>query len=163
MKTLFVIATFFSLTGQAFACSCLAPKVSDTLKWADVVFSGEVIKVQYVDAKTENIFNEPRIIVTFNVSDSWKGKVQKTMTLHTRYNMTSCSGLIVKEGDRFLIYAKRVKAGNWLGRGGALNGITLPKPEDDILQPGICNRSGLLADADEDLKALGRSKAPTDN
>jgi hypothetical protein len=138
--------------------------VEDTLKWADVVFAGEVTNVQYVDTQSDKLFNEPRIIVKFNVSGSWKGDVYKTMTLYTNYNKVSCSGLIVKAGDKFLIYAKQVKAKSWLGDASrqALKGGKFPKPEDDIFQDGgACGRSGPLLYANEDLKTLGIPKVPT--
>ena len=164
MKTLFVcIVLCILLSGQAFACSCFEPTISDAFKWADVVFSGEATKVQYVDDVGVGMFGERRIIVTFQVSTFWKGDVGETITLHTVYNRISCGGYFFKQGEKFIVYAKKERAEEWLGDGDfrpVLQGVGYPKPYFDILDTGLCTRTHRLADADVtgDLKELERLK-----
>ncbi len=164
IQLFFVMLASLFIGQRANACSCIAASVQEARDWADVVFAGEVTKVQYVDAQSDKLFNEPRIIVTLKVSDAWKGDVQQTMTIHTTYNKVSCGGLIVKVGDKFLIYAKKLKAKDWLRNDDGkrpLKGITLPKPDDNILEDGgACGRSGPVAYAQEDLKTFGKSRVP---
>lgn len=163
MRTLLVIVMLALSGQQANACSCLEPKVKETLKWADVVFTGEAVKVQYVDAVGDKMFGERRIIVTFQVSNYWKGNVGATITLHTVYNQVSCGGYFFKEGEKFIVYAKKHKAKEWLNDGDrhqTLQGAAYPKPEDDILGTGTCARTNHLAGAAKDLKELGPPKVP---
>ena len=65
-----------------------------------------------------------------------------------------------KVGEIYLIYAKKLKAKDWLDRISptALKQVGLPKPDDYILQAR--GRRNNLRYADKDLKALGQPKAP---
>jgi hypothetical protein len=164
MKTLMLfLALALVVPSQVLACSCMEPKVQEVLKWADVVFTGEATKVQYVDAQGDKMFGERRIIVTFTVSGYWKGNVQKTITLHTVYNRVSCGGYFFKEGEKFIVYAKETVAKDWLEgeeRRPTLQGVALLKPNDRILGTGLCTRTSHLENAEKDLKELGKPKVP---
>ena len=163
MKTLlFVVIVLWPV--EALACSCFQPSVQRALTSADAVFTGEAVEVQYVDRVGDMFFGEKRIIVTVKVSEYWKGNIQETMKLHTVYNRISCGGYFFKKGGKYIIYAYKGKAKDWLAsqeRRPQLRGIGLPRQDDDIWSTSICTRTIELSGAGEDLKELGQSKIPS--
>ena len=168
MKTLLFVFTMLALSDQQMlACSCREiQKVKDDLKWANVVFTGEVVKVRFIEneVKNENKFGyEYRTIVTFRVSGYWKGKVGQKITLHTFNHGYLCEGHYFKEGEKYIVYATRRKARWWLNDGSTrtiLSGVGYPRSHDNILGTSRCSRTRELVRATEDLKELGPPKIP---
>ncbi|OHA86318.1 MAG: hypothetical protein A3A90_01880 [Candidatus Zambryskibacteria bacterium RIFCSPLOWO2_01_FULL_35_19] len=162
MKKLSFFLSFITLLipVNVMACSCGPSTVQENVKWADVIFAGEATKVEYIEADSDAL-DEPRIIVTFTVSQFWKGDVRKTIILHTTYNKYSCGGYYFEESQKFIVYAKKYLAEDWLGSGRPkLSGITYPKPDELVLGTVLCTRTNFLARADEDIKMLGRGETP---
>lgn len=163
MKTLLFSVGVLSLVvpRQVLACTCRELTLDEARAWADVVFSGTVLRIEYVETDGDWLFDDPRIVVTFRVSAYWKGEVGQTITLHTVSNRMSCRGYSFNQGENFIVYAKKGKAKQWFDGGGrrpTLKGIGILKPDDDILETNICSRTNRLANAENDLKALGQPK-----
>ena len=138
------------------SCCCAVPTMGEAFTQANMIFAGQVVKVQYMDQNN----SEPRVVITLKVIKVWKSSdVRLVVTLHT----TSCSGFVVKRGQQFLVYAKWVKARDWLdgaGRRATLRGGVggLPAPNDYILDVGKCSRSRLLVNSGGDIEKLGPPK-----
>ncbi len=131
---IFSLFTFFQ-TPNAFACSCTPPSVEGVLSSSDAVFSGKVNKIKYLD-DPQQVSPEPRIIVTFDVSQWWKGQNEKQAVLHTVYNTSTCNGYRFKENEEYLVYAS--------------------KQEDGTLGTSVCSRTNVLTQATEDIALLGK-------
>jgi hypothetical protein len=160
MKTMFV---WVLLTSVALGCSCEPPSVEKVKGWADAVFVGTVSDVQFVDKEGDPAFGDKRIIVTFSVSSQWKGVELKNITLHTFYNQVSCDGYAFKQGQEYIVYAKKHKARLWLGDGdrrAKLDGAVRLNPQDFVFNTSPCARTRRVSYANEDLRQLGRPKAP---
>ena len=132
------------------ACSCIAPRGKKALERAAAAFSGKVTKVEYLDADEARV--EPRIIVTFKVYRSWKGRLKKSAVLHTIYNKWTCEGYFFKEGKEYLVFAGK-------NRGHAAERFA---PAKDTLGVNPCGATGRLAHAEEDLRELGPGRVPED-
>ena len=131
----FTIIASFVLIGSmdsTFACSCItSPPPIEALEESTVVFSGTVL---YVDRGLLGIDDFlGSISVTFDVERSWKGVTEKTVVVETSSSGGLC-GYGFKESEKYLVYAHDVSGS---------------------LQTGICSRTVLLANAQEDLDALG--------
>lgn len=141
-----------ALSQQAIACECIDPRptTEKLLEEADVVFAGEVIDLFWADGDIQmDRFGERRIIVRFEVTHVWKGNLSTIATLHTTTNVSSCSGYHFRVGERYLIFAAKTKASNWLNedkdRGRVtLRGARYPRPDDIILDTGMCTGTNIL-------------------
>ena len=78
--------------------------------------------------------------VGFRVSTVWKGDVARNVEVVTQPTGGAC-GYPFEEGVSYIVYASGSAAG-------------------DDLSAGICSRTGPLAQAGEDLSALGRGYEP---
>lgn len=177
MKALMFIAAFVVVAASdAYACSCLPSTVKQEIEWSDVVFTGKVVSVRYLDPKDSRPGEfEPRVVVTFDVTAHWKGDVKKTAMLHTYKHKSSCSGwrdFLV--GNEYLVYASKRNADTWLGLKPVTiadveigtrplaKGPDLPQAGSDILGTTVCSRTSEV-DARAratDLRALGKGKIP---
>lgn len=122
-----VLGLGFSL--DAAACSCLAPgPPAQELAAADAVFSGKVVSLEPF---TEGF---GKVRVTFELAAVWKGLPEgDRVTLTTAADSATC-GYPFEDGVSYLVYAYG---------------------EGDDLTATLCSRTRPLADADEDLEALG--------
>lgn len=122
------------------ACSCdlsvpkssLKQQVNKAKKKSNAVFSGKVLE----------IIKQPLhhyISVRLLVENSWKGTLLKEITITTGLGGGDC-GYPFEIGKSYLIYA---------------NGS-----DENKLSTNICQRTTNLPDAIEDLKILGKGKAP---
>lgn len=109
LTTFFIILTTFLGVQHAFSKSCALPKSALLLlDKADAVFSGKVTNVKYLD-DPERGSPEPRIIVTFDVYESWKGPLTKEITLHTVFNKWSGNGYFFSKDGEYLVFAYKRK------------------------------------------------------
>ena len=114
----------------AYACSCMQPLSPDAeLPNYDAVFSGRVIENQDVSAtqQTDSIF------FIFDVDKIWKGDKKDTVTVKTAESSAAC-GFPFEENQEYIVYANQY--------------------DGDYLEVSLCSRTGLLADATEDLQEL---------
>ncbi|WP_204563021.1 hypothetical protein [Neobacillus notoginsengisoli] len=120
-----------------YACKCIEkPSVEKELKSSRAVFSGKVIEIK--EGKQAGIVVEK---VLFEVDQTWKGSVNSQVNLATEHN--SCS-FQFREGENYIVYAK-----------------PSPKFKDEsLLTTGVCDRTALVGQANEDLSILGTGTAP---
>ena len=135
MRTLLttIVAMAVAGAGLAQACSCIAPPPpKKAMEQAHSVFSGKVTKVEKA--------GEEELAVTLELAATWKGAAGKELTLYTPNQSAAC-GYNFEKGKSYLVYANQIKRG-----------------EEKVLETNICTRTALLADAKDDLKALGAGK-----
>lgn len=117
-------------TNSAFACTCISPGTPvEELNRSAAVFSGEVVDISEDGYLEEQYGYE----VKFDVEKSWKGDSVETLTVLTGYGGGDC-GYGFEIGEKYLVYAYSSE--------GSLNA-------------NICSRTAPLANAQEDLGALG--------
>jgi hypothetical protein len=100
LSCIFAVLLLSSIT---FACDCAGQSGKSAIRNGSVAFRGTVMKVEYLDVKTEA--NEPRIIVTFSVFRAWNDDVRKTFVLHTTENRFSCAGYYFLKDKEYLVVA----------------------------------------------------------
>ena len=86
---------------------------------------------------------EDRTTVGFEVSNVWKGDVLKSMDVTTPPTGGSC-GFAFTEGEEYIVYASDSAYG------------------DDGYTVGICSRTALLLEAQDDIDELGEGNPPQD-
>ncbi|HEY1037121.1 MAG TPA: hypothetical protein VGE62_00900 [Candidatus Paceibacterota bacterium] len=123
----------------ASACSCIMqPDLNeDALAGASAVFAGTFVSSTPV---------ENGKVLTFDVSKTWKGPNTKTITAHTPNDSAAC-GWDPETGKEYLVYAYMLNEQLETGTPGDLH-------------INLCSRTFLLADAENDLAALGEGKVP---
>lgn len=136
-----IIVTSLLSPSPAAACSCApAPDPVTALGQSAAVFSGKVLRVE--EPVRMPFSSTPARIgfdVTFEVQTVWKGALQSQVLVVTSGLGGGC-GIPFQPGDEYLVYASY-----W---------------EHSDLETNICTRTTLLADATEDLQALGTGSAP---
>ncbi|QJD83953.1 hypothetical protein [Cohnella herbarum] len=125
---------------SAYACSCAAPPaVSEELARKTAIFSGKVVAVKPPEQKEIMSTADP-IKVTFAVDQVWKGEVGEKTVVGTASSSASCGIESFAMDAEYIVYAYG---------------------EPDQLETGICERTKLLSNANEDLTALGIGKKPS--
>ena len=132
VATILFISVAFS--ESLLATSCASPSPEHAFRKADVVFAGRVTKVKYLDNPKEVV--EPRIIVTFDVSKTWKGPQQEKFIIHTVFNAWSKKGYFFYEENEYLVYAH--------------------KQQDETFGVSLCGGTKWFKDAEEDLGVLDK-------
>jgi hypothetical protein len=171
MSSLWYIAVASVLTAAStFACSCSFPDVPTAVRQADLVFRGTLVKVEYLDAQEtrphvvfkDRLASVPRrFLATLEVAGVWKGRVSRTIVLHTREGASDCVGFWTEIGKEILVFANE--------------GVVTPKepnvwriPEwtdkvsvgQRIISPGVCTLGGEIKDVTDTLRRLGRPRPP---
>ena len=134
---------FFGDTEQVYACSCVQPgSPSEELEKFSAVFAGRVVSVQHsYDPDGRSVSRGDRSTIGFEVSAVWKGAVYEDMDITTPPTGGSC-GFTFEEGEEYIVYA-------------------YDSPYvDGGYTTGICSRTALLEQAQEDIDALGEGNAP---
>ncbi len=127
MAAVFLGAVFFP-PNAVFACSCVADiSQKDSFNQAKAVFSGKVLSIQ----------DKGRISAAIQVEETWKGATAGVVTVATGRDDGDC-GFDFQTGEKYLVYAYDASRDYQAGLG-----------------TNICQRTKLLAQADEDLKMLG--------
>lgn len=147
MRTLIFIGILL-VAGNLFACDKRQLAPSEALAEADVVFRGVVDNLFYLDHPEKSEI-EPRIVVTFKVSEVWKGTADKIVTIHTTHNKSTCNGYVFKAGEEYLVYSRyNRRADNFLAK--------LFAPETPTLGIKIYGGTKPISNAAEDVKVLGK-------
>jgi len=138
------ISCLFSLCApNTSACSCIVPEVPDAFRAARAVFVGEVTEITV--PRTDNPkapLADQLFTIKFKVERSWKGVSSADVIVLSDQGRAGCFswGSFLK-GQKYLVYGeKRLRSGAHTRTLAVLFS---------------CNRTALLADASEDLKALG--------
>ncbi|MEW5930677.1 MAG: hypothetical protein AB1941_24720 [Gemmatimonadota bacterium] len=114
-------------------CSCIPPRPpGEALAQADAVFAGRVVSVTERREEDPGHPGGPYLEVRIVPGRRWKGAAADTVTVRTADNSAAC-GYAFETGGEYLVYA----AG------------------EDALRVNLCSRTRPLADAGEDLAALG--------
>ena len=139
-------------SSTALACSC-APRPTDAaLKYSHAVFSGKVIKIEYLDdSKQRN--PEPRFIVTFKVSRAWKGVNSQEFVLHTIDNSWTCRGYYFRQDKEYLVFAYQNGAED-------AQRFAPHKLPEESFGVSLCGGTKLLKEATNDLEVLGEGSVP---
>ena len=134
---------FFGNPEQVYACSCAQPGTpSEELEKYSAVFAGRVVSIRHsFDPDAASVSPEDRTTVGFEVSAVWKGTVYEDMYITTPPTGGSC-GLTFVEGEEYIVYAHDSAYG------------------DDSYTGGICSRTALLGQAQDDVDALGEGQDP---
>jgi len=124
-------------TGQALACSCVIPdSPAAEMTRATAVFAG-VVSLTWRPAGGVSRGNDP-VTVTFQVTQTWKGPRDQTLTVTTAGDSAACGYNFVLD-QAYLVYAHG---------------------DNDELSVTLCSRTAPLANAWEDLYALGEGQLP---
>ncbi|MBA3533204.1 MAG: hypothetical protein H0T73_14890 [Ardenticatenales bacterium] len=134
----FVLLTSFTLvTAQpSYACSCMmSPAPAQAMTESEAVFQGRATQVP---PSGDMMGSVDPLMVTFEVSQVWKGPVEPVMTIRTAASSASC-GYTFEEGQEYVVYGRAV---------------------DGWLEASLCSRTAPLANAAEDIAALGEGQIP---
>jgi hypothetical protein len=142
LHTLVVVAVLFFASSISLACTCNLPPMNKTEKQlvelerkkSKAIFVGEVTEI--IVPKTPA--GEPGWVaeVKFKVQRTWKGVELEEVRVFTA-NVCCICGYEFKVGESYLVYAYG----------------------SDKLHTDTCTRTSRLADAETDLKVLGKAKA----
>ena len=126
-----------------YACSCVQPgSPSEELEKFSAVFAGRVVSVQHsYDPEGGIITPDDHFTIGFKVSAVWKGSVHEDMYITTPLTDGAC-GFTFDVGEEYIVYAYDSSY------------------DDGGYTTGICSRTGLLGNAEEDLDELGPGDAP---
>lgn len=119
----------------AAACSCVEmPPPQEALAASGTVFAGRVTALGGRGLSGGSAHRP----VAFEVAEVWAGAVHEREVVFTGENSAMC-GYEFQVGGDYLVYASE---------------------DQGRLETGLCTRTTLLADADEDLAALGTAHPP---
>ena len=123
-----------------FACSCRPPGTpTEELGQADAVFLATVVDVNVPSGPITG--SGDSTTVTLDVATVWKGQITRTLVLTTPGSSASC-GVSFEQGKAYVVYG-RLSEGS--------------------LTTNLCSRTRPIADAAEDLAALGPGQPPEAN
>ena len=134
---------FLGNSGQVYACSCAQPGTpSEELRESSAVFAGRVVSVRHTyDPDGRSVSRDDHSTISFEVSTVWKGTVYEDIYITTPPTGGSC-GFRFVEGEEYIVY-----------------GYDSPYVEGGY-STGLCSRTALLEQAQEDIEELGEGKAP---
>lgn len=145
--------TFFMLTTLGRACECVGDISQPTARSvAFAIFDGIVTDIHHFENEEQRKLAS-RELVTFKVSQSWKGPVGSTIQIHAMEKPLMCEGYTFEVGKRYVVYAlERDKEGGWADQYPA--GTKILVIGDCILR--------VRNDAAAEAKRLGKSR-PSSN
>lgn len=119
-----------------FACSCIMPPPPlDALASSDAVFSGRVTG-QFDANLGPMVSSADPVRYTFEVKQVWKGAANPSIVVSSARDGASC-GYTFEQGREYLVYANTLEGG---------------------LETSLCSRTAQLAQAQDDLAALGEGQ-----
>ncbi len=128
----------FAFASPTYACSCIMPPAPEqALADASAVFAGQVVDAA-PEAEGEVVSSADPIAYTFEVSEVWKGEATPTVIIRTARDSASC-GFSFVAGESYVVYATE---------------------SEGVLSTNLCSRTAPLANAEEDLTALGEGQVP---
>lgn len=126
------VAAVVTAARPASACSCMAPAPPETAAAeADAVFAGEVTELSERGRATH--------VARVAVTEVFTGEVGEEVEVHTPPDSAAC-GYAFEVGREELVYAVL--------------------DDDGRLQTNLCDRTAPVAEADDDLAALGDGSEP---
>jgi len=133
-KIVLIAASILVLTSNAAsACFCIPTTPKKSFRNSRAVFAGKVIDIMaQSDRNRETSDSLAEFKVTFEVSKVWKGQVEQQQVVLSSESSPGCGYSFVK-GEKYLVYASG---------------------EELAIQPGLCNATKPLADAQADLAVL---------
>ena len=137
-----------SVISSALACSCARRPTDVAMKKSDAVFSGRVIKIEYLDDPKQRS-PEPRFVVTFKIGRSWKGVDSREFTLHTIDNSWTCSGYYFRQDQEYLVFAHQNRSED----AERFGPHKLPEKSFGV---SLCGGTKLISEAKDDLQVLGK-------
>ena len=141
----FIVGALWLLSspGPVYACSCVAPGTPlEELEQFSAVFAGRVVSVQHsYDPEGGIVTPDDHFTIGFEVSVVWKGTVHESVYITTPPTGGAC-GFTFEVGQEYIVYAYDSRY------------------DDGGYSTGICTRTALLGDAQEDLDELGAGSAP---
>ncbi|MCR8658792.1 hypothetical protein [Paenibacillus endoradicis] len=127
---------------NVYACSCIEPlTVEEELDRSEAVFTGRVLEVK--DIKNLNGYMTKSAL--FEVSQIWKGGSESQIIIYTGGGGGDC-GYHFEEGKEYLVYAN----------------LSTMYGDKEQLVSIMCDRTNVLAQAQDDLAILGEGKVPTE-
>ena len=138
-----ILLWLLAVSGTVHACSCVLPgSPAKELERNAAVFAGQVVAVRHsFDPGSMRLGPGDRTTVEFDVATVWKGNVERDLRITTPPTGGSC-GAPFEEGQEYLVYAYDSSY------------------QEGGYSTGICTRTRLLAEAAEDLDALGEGVRP---
>jgi hypothetical protein len=142
LSSIFLSFMTIFIPSSVYACSCAQPlSVEEELSRSTEVFAGRVLKVK----EQRSMDGSMTKAALFEVSEIWKGRSESQIIIHTGSSGADC-GYHFEEDKEYLVYA---------------NPSTM-YGDKELLVTIICDRTKVLAQAQEDLAILGEGKAPTE-
>jgi hypothetical protein len=137
ISALLLSAIAMPVSVHACSCRCENRGVNDPkemMREAKAVFAGEVTDIREATPE-ERRHHSDEFVVSLRVERAWKGVKEKDILVSARGQLQpGCCDIALKIGEKYLVYA--------VGKSMSTS----------------CARTRLLAQADEDLKALGSGK-----
>lgn len=131
--------------GQAAACTCSPPSTRTAREHADAVFLGKITSLKILASSDPG----SRVIVDFQVSAVWKGRVPEHFRMDSIIETTFCEGFLRSDlqlGKELLVFANRVRSGFRY-----------------VYTTDICTLTGLAERRRDTLQELGHAEAPKRN
>lgn len=164
MKRALLVVALLALAPAsiALACSCMRSTPAEALDRSTAVFEGRVLEVMPFeerrdvtleggcldDACRESLSETTESVevtgfaVRFSVTRRWKGVDTEEVVVRTARDSAAC-GFAFEVGQDYVVYASA-------------------EDEAGTLSTGLCDRTARVADATEDLEALGTGEVPVD-
>lgn len=164
MKRALLVIALLTLapTAVALACSCMRSTPAEALERSTAVFEGRVLEVtpfeerrdvtleggcldeacrESLSETTESV-EVTGFAVRLSVTRRWKGVDTEEVVVRTARDSAAC-GFAFEVGQDYVVYASA-------------------EDEAGTLATGLCDRTARVADASEDLVALGTGEVPVD-
>lgn len=126
----------------SFACSCAeSPPPLEALEQSAVVFTGVVKEIDGIEDESDYFMSNDPVTVTLEVTEIWKGLDRDDTEIQVRTALHSAScGFVFSMDQEYIVYTH-------LGA-------------DEYHHTGLCSRTALRSNAEEDLVALGEGLKP---
>ena len=142
MKAISGLLLLVLTAGEAVACTCVPPSTRTALEQADTVFLGKITSLKILAP------NNPgsAVLVDFQVSAVWKGRVTEHFRMDSIIETTYCEGFFRSDlvlGKQLLVFANRARSGFKY-----------------VYTTNICTLTGLAERRRDTLQELGHGEAP---
>jgi hypothetical protein len=141
-------AVLFCLSGLVRACSCVEQSQESARSAAYAIFDGTVTDVHHFESE-EQRKQYSRTLVTFKLTQSWKGPGGSYIQVHAAERALTCDSYKFELGRRYIVYALQVdKESGWADQ---------YFPGTKILVIGDCILR-VRQDVDAEAKLLGKAR-----